>query len=115
MNDSTLKGSARSVSGLHIRNVLEAIAIKHPGLVTKFGGHAMAAGLSLPLERFDEFKEAFSREVNERLDEDDLQPRLVSDGELTSNELTLELALLMHEGGPWGQDFPEPLLMGDLN
>ncbi|AAO90054.1 single-stranded-DNA-specific exonuclease RecJ [Coxiella burnetii] len=112
MNDSTLKGSARSVSGLHIRNVLEAIAIKHPGLVTKFGGHAMAAGLSLPLERFDEFKEAFSREVNERLDEDDLQPRLVSDGELTSNELTLELALLMHEGGPWGQDFPEPLFDG---
>ena len=112
MNNSTLKGSARSVLGLHIRNVLEKIATKHPGLVINFGGHAMAAGLSLSIEHFDEFKKAFSQEVNEHLDKGNLQPRLISDGELTTHELTLELALLIHKAGPWGQDFPEPLFDG---
>lgn len=112
MNDNTLKGSARSIAGLHMHNALEIVARKYPGLVTKFGGHAMAAGLSLPLERFEQFKEVFFQEVSEHLNQEDLQPRLVSDGELTVRELTLDLALLIQDGGPWGQDFPEPLFDG---
>ena len=112
IDDNTLKGSARSIAGLHIHNALEAIARKYPGLVIKFGGHAMAAGLNLPLERFEQFKEAFFQEVSEHLNKEDLQPRLVSDGELTLEELTLNLALLIQDGGPWGQGFPEPLFDG---
>ena len=112
MSDDTLKGSARSISELHIRNVLEAIATKYPSLVTKFGGHAMAAGLSLPLDRYEEFQKAFSAEVGRNFDEEDLQPRLMSDGKLTSEELTLELAELVDQGGPWGQGFPEPVFDG---
>ncbi|CAN7950812.1 unnamed protein product, partial [Ixodes hexagonus] len=112
MNDNTLKGSARSITGLHIRNVLEAITTKHAGLVTKFGGHAMAAGLSLPAGRFEEFRQAFSQEVKDQLSEDDLRQKLITDGELASDELTLELALLMRDAGPWGQGFPEPIFDG---
>ncbi|WP_211924175.1 single-stranded-DNA-specific exonuclease RecJ [Coxiella endosymbiont of Amblyomma nuttalli] len=111
-NDDTLKGSARSVTGLHICNVLEAIATKYAGLVSKFGGHAMAAGLNLPASRFKEFQQAFSQEVANQLSEDDLQAKLITDGELTSDELTLELALLIQNAGPWGQGFPEPLFDG---
>lgn len=112
MNDSILKGSARSVTGLHIRDVLEAIAIKHAGLITRFGGHAMAAGLSLPAGRFEEFQHAFSQEVANQLSEDNYRPKLITDGELTSDELTLDLALLICNAGPWGQGFPEPLFDG---
>ena len=112
INDNILKGSARSVIGLHIRNVLEAIATKHAGLITKFGGHAMAAGLSLPTGRFEEFQHAFSQEVKNQLSEDDFGPKLITDGELDSDELTLDLALLVYNAGPWGQGFPEPLFDG---
>ncbi len=112
MNDDTLKGSARSISGLHIRNVLEAVATKYPGLITKFGGHAMAAGLSLPLKRYEEFQQAFATEVGRNFNEEDFRLRLISDGELTSEELTLELAELVDQAGPWGQGFPEPIFDG---
>ena len=112
MNDNTLKGSARSISGLNIRNVLEVITTKYPGLVTKFGGHAMAAGLNLPSDRYEEFQQAFSEEVGRALKEEDLHPRLITDGKLTSEELTLELAELIDQGGPWGQEFPEPIFDG---
>lgn len=112
MSDNTLKGSARSISGLHIRNVLEAVATKYPGLITKFGGHAMAAGLSLPLDRYEEFQQVFAAEVERNFNEEDLQLRLISDGELTSEELTLELAELIEQAGPWGQGFPEPVFDG---
>ncbi|MBT8506337.1 single-stranded-DNA-specific exonuclease RecJ [Coxiella-like endosymbiont of Rhipicephalus sanguineus] len=112
MSDNILKGSARSISGLHIRNVLEAVATKYPGLITKFGGHAMAAGLSLPLDRYEEFQQVFAAEVGRNFSEEDLQLRLISDGELTSEELTLELAELVEQAGPWGQGFPEPVFDG---
>ncbi|AKQ33558.1 single-stranded-DNA-specific exonuclease RecJ [Candidatus Coxiella mudrowiae] len=112
MSDNTLKGSARSISGLHIRNVLEAVATKYPGLITKFGGHAMAAGLSLPLDHYEEFQQVFASEVGRNFNEEDLQLRLISDGELTSEELTLELAELVEQAGPWGQGFPEPVFDG---
>lgn len=109
-----LKGSARSISGLHIRDALDAIAARHPGLLAKFGGHAMAAGLSLARERFDAFRDAFDEEVGRQVCDDDLQGRVWSDGEITAPELTLELAEQLRAAGPWGQGFPEPVFDGEF-
>ncbi|HXH02000.1 MAG TPA: DHHA1 domain-containing protein, partial [Candidatus Competibacteraceae bacterium] len=110
--DGQLKGSARSVPGLHIRDALDAVAARHPGLIRKFGGHAMAAGLSLALEHLAAFGRAFDEEVRRHLGEDDLCGRLYSDGELAPEELTLATAELLRDAGPWGQGFPEPLFDG---
>ncbi len=110
-----LKGSARSIPGLHIRDVLEAVATKHPDLITKFGGHAMAAGMSLPLQHFDAFSQAFASEVLLRVNEEDLQGRILSDGELSAANLCLEIAECIQAAGPWGQSFPEPLFDGEFN
>ncbi|MBO3274873.1 single-stranded-DNA-specific exonuclease RecJ [Pseudomonas schmalbachii] len=110
--DGSLKGSARSVPGLHIRDALDAVAARHPGLISKFGGHAMAAGLSLPQENFGAFAAAFDFEVRRQLDEDDLTGRLLSDGQLSAEEYHLELARAIRQAGPWGQHFPEPLFHG---
>ena len=110
--DGTLKGSARSVPGFHIRDALDAVAARHPGLISKFGGHAMAAGLSLPQEHFGAFAAAFDAEVRRQLDEDDLTGRLLSDGQLGAEEFHLELARALRQAGPWGQHFPEPLFHG---
>ncbi len=107
-----LKGSARSVPGLHIRDALDAIAARHPGLLTRFGGHAMAAGLTLPPSHLDRFRAAFDAEVSRLLTEDDLQGHILSDGELTDDELDLQLAELLRNAGPWGQGFPEPIFDG---
>lgn len=110
--DGLLKGSARSVPGLHIRDALDAVAAKHPGLISKFGGHAMAAGLSLPQEHYGAFAAAFDAEVRRQLSEDDLTGRLLSDGQLSVTEFNLELAKALRHAGPWGQHFPEPLFHG---
>lgn len=107
-----LKGSARSVAGFHIRDALDAVAATHPGLISKFGGHAMAAGLSLPETHFPAFAAAFDAEVRRHLSADDLTGRLLSDGELQPTEFTLELAQQLRHAGPWGQHFPEPLFHG---
>jgi single-stranded-DNA-specific exonuclease len=109
-----IKGSARSVSGLHIRDVLDAIASQHPGLVTKFGGHAMAAGLSLPRANFPTFAKAFDLEVRKHLNEADLCGQILSDGELSTTELNLRTAELLRDAGPWGQGFPEPIFDGSF-
>jgi single-stranded-DNA-specific exonuclease len=109
INPEELKGSARSVPGLHIRDVLDAVAKRHPHLIQKFGGHAMAAGLSLRLEHYTAFSAAFAEEVACRLSVEDLQQKRWSDGELIEQEMTLEIASLLRESGPWGQAFPEPL------
>jgi len=111
-SDTELKGSARSVAGLHIRDALDAVAARHPGLVTKFGGHAMAAGLTLPRTHFEAFRIAFANEAAQHLSDDDLAGRVITDGELAGDELTLELAQLLRDAGPWGQGFPEPLFEG---
>ncbi|MFL6621598.1 MAG: single-stranded-DNA-specific exonuclease RecJ [Sulfurifustis sp.] len=111
-NETELKGSARSIPGLHIRDTLDAVATRHPGLVTRLGGHAMAAGLTLPSAHFEQFRSAFDEEVSRRVAEDDLRGRIVSDGELTDEDLNLELAALLRNAGPWGQHFPEPLFDG---
>lgn len=110
--EGTLKGSARSVTGFHIRDALDAVAARHPGLISKFGGHAMAAGLSLPQENFGAFAAAFDAEVRRQLDEEDLTGRLLSDGQLGAEEFHLELARAIRQAGPWGQHFPEPLFHG---
>lgn len=110
--DGLLKGSARSVPGFHIRDALDAVAARHPGLISKFGGHAMAAGLSLPVENFGAFAAAFDAEARRQLDEDDLTGRLLSDGQLSIEEFHLELARALRLAGPWGQHFPEPLFHG---
>jgi len=109
-----IKGSARSIPGLHIRDALDAVAARHPGLLSKFGGHAMAAGLSLERSRFAEFERAFDAIVREQLDSDDLTAVLWSDGGLTADQMTLDLAQALRDGGPWGQHFPEPLFDGEF-
>ena len=110
--EGLLKGSARSVPGLHIRDALDAVAAKHPGLISKFGGHAMAAGLSLPQAHYAAFAAAFDAEVRRQLNEDDLTGRLLSDGTLSVEEFHLDLAKALRHAGPWGQHFPEPLFHG---
>ncbi|MCL7462034.1 single-stranded-DNA-specific exonuclease RecJ [Pseudomonas sp. NW5] len=110
--DGLLKGSARSIPGFHIRDALDAVAARHPGLISKFGGHAMAAGLSLPAANFSVFTEAFDAEARRQLVEDDLAGRLLSDGALQAEEFQLELAQALRQAGPWGQHFPEPLFHG---
>ena len=110
--DGMLKGSARSVPGFHIRDALDAVAARHPQLISKFGGHAMAAGLSLPEQNFPAFAEAFDEEVRRQLREEDLTGRLLSDGTLAVEEFHLELARALRHAGPWGQHFPEPMFHG---
>lgn len=115
VNDGTLKGSARSISGLHIRDTLEAIAVKHPDLISKFGGHAMAAGLSLDSEKYKEFVQIFADEVALRVNQNDVQGKFETDGELAPDELQLETAEMLNNSGPWGQGFPEPIFDGKFN
>ncbi|HDG1668668.1 TPA: single-stranded-DNA-specific exonuclease RecJ [Kluyvera ascorbata] len=107
-----LKGSGRSIQGLHMRDALERLDTLYPGLMLKFGGHAMAAGLSLEEERFEEFQRCFGELVTEWLDPALLQGEILSDGELSPQEMTLEMAQMLREAGPWGQMFPEPLFDG---
>ncbi|MFC3907681.1 single-stranded-DNA-specific exonuclease RecJ [Legionella dresdenensis] len=108
VSDSELKGSARSIPGLNIRDALAAVDKDFPGLITKFGGHAMAAGLSLPPQRFSEFQQAFIREVNKHIDIEQCEKYLLTDGNLNRSDLNLDIALLLQQAGPWGQQFPEP-------
>lgn len=110
--DGEIKGSARSVPGLHIRDALDAVAARHPHLLSRFGGHAMAAGLTLLRAHLEAFREAFDEEVSRHLSDGDLQGKIVSDGELTGEELSLPVAELLRAAGPWGQGFPEPVFDG---
>ncbi len=107
--DGQIKGSARSVPGLHIRDVLDAVATAHPELLSKFGGHAMAAGLSLEASRLEAFQAAFDVEVRRRLGSSAGCGVLESDGPVAPTELDLANAEALRQGGPWGPQFPEPL------
>lgn len=107
-----LRGSVRSVEGVHVRDVLEAIDAREPGLIVRFGGHAMAAGLTLPRGHFRRFANAFAEEVGRWLSEDQMRGVIESDGELSAAEISLETAVAVRDGGPWGQGFPEPLFDG---
>lgn len=109
VGDGELKGSARSVPDLNIRDVLASIDKDHPGLITKFGGHAMAAGLTIQYASLDAFRQAFISEVAKHLDVSQCEGELLTDGPLKSNEFSLEIAQLIHQAGPWGQQFAEPV------
>jgi single-stranded-DNA-specific exonuclease len=111
-NDFELKGSARSISGVHIRDVLAEIAVSYPSLITKFGGHAMAAGLTIPRAFFSDFASRFDEVVKSKLKESDLDNILWTDGELSREDLSLSFADILREKGPWGQAFPEPVFEG---
>ena len=108
----SIKGSARSIVGVHIRDVLSEIAAEHPKLLSKFGGHAMAAGLSLAMHDYPAFALAFDQIVSRHLAEVDLEQKVLSDGQLTEREITLEVADLLQKSATWGQGFPEPLFHG---
>jgi single-stranded-DNA-specific exonuclease len=110
--DGSLRGSARSVPGIHIRDVLDGIAARHPELISRFGGHAMAAGLSLEECNLDAFAVAFDLEVARWRDPAIPANRVETDGELSADEIALETAQALREGGPWGQAFPEPCFDG---
>ena len=110
--EGLLKGSGRSIPGLHIRDALVRVNSLNPGLIDKFGGHAMAAGLSLPKENLADFSQAFDKVVRSRLAPEQLEPIVYSDGELDSTEFDLEIAELLRQCGPWGQAFPEPVFDG---
>jgi len=107
-----IKGSARSIPGFHIRDALDAVASRHPGLIVKFGGHAMAAGLSIRAENLPAFQQAFDAEARRLLQAEDLTGELHSDGALSDREIDLPVAQLLRDAGPWGQNFPEPLFDG---
>ena len=109
-----IKGSARSIRGLHIRDALENIAAQHPGLIIKFGGHAAAAGLSLIEKNWDDFRQAFETECGRLLKESDLIGVIESDGELQTDDFNLALAECLRAAGPWGQHFPEPMFDGEF-
>ena len=113
VSDTEIKGSARSIHGLHIRDALDAIATANPGLIDKFGGHAMAAGLSLPLAKFAEFAALFDAEARKGLSKGDLEQQVVSDGEL-EGKFNLATARKIAEAAPWGQGFPEPVFDGEF-
>lgn len=109
VSDTELKGSARSVTGLNIRDVLATIDKSNPGLLGKFGGHAMAAGLSLTLDSLPLFKTIFAAQIAEHFKDDHLDTEIIlTDGELSQTDMTQDLAKLLQEAGPWGQYFPEP-------
>ena len=113
-NETVIKGSARSIKGLHIRDVLETISSRHPGMIIKFGGHAMAAGLSLNKSEFKLFEKSFNDVVKQQLDDDALQGVIESDGDLQGDDFGLPLAEAIRDAGPWGQGFIEPTFDGEF-
>lgn len=114
-DEGELKGSARSVNGLHIRDLLEEISSQYPGLIKKFGGHAMAAGLTIDKDRLDTFKLALSLTAQKRLTAEMLTAVIYSDGELASECFDIGFAHLLQSAGPWGQAFPEPVFDGEFS
>ncbi|MFO7604580.1 MAG: single-stranded-DNA-specific exonuclease RecJ [Gammaproteobacteria bacterium] len=112
--EGMLKGSARSIPGVHIRDVLDSVAAHHPSLLQKFGGHAMAAGLTLAPEDYPAFTAAFDAEVRRVVTGDLLTGVIHSDGDLSAAELNLHMAQALRDAGPWGQGFPEPTFDGEF-
>jgi single-stranded-DNA-specific exonuclease len=110
-----LRGSARSIPGLHIRDALASVDATHPGLIGKFGGHAMAAGLSLSLPDLQKFEQALRAQVERMLDPSLLRAEVVSDGELQAHEFDRANAEALRDGGPWGQGYPEPMFDGEFD
>jgi single-stranded-DNA-specific exonuclease len=112
--DGSLRGSARSIVGVNIRDALDAIATRVPGLIDKFGGHAMAAGMSLQPDKLAEFRSAFATEIAARVDAESLNGIIYSDGALSQEEMCVDTARVLRSAGPWGQGFPEPVFDGEF-
>ncbi len=113
-SEDELRGSARSVAGVHVRDVLESVATRHPGLIDRYGGHAMAAGLTLRRAALARFADAFADEVGRQLSPAQMQNVIETDGALAPAELNLDTARALEQGGPWGQAFPEPVFEGEF-
>ncbi|WP_372985835.1 single-stranded-DNA-specific exonuclease RecJ [Marinobacter sp.] len=109
-----IKGSARSIPGLHIRDALAVVDARHPGLLKKYGGHAMAAGMTIAKQDLDAFSDAFDKAVRDALTPEDLEAAIITDGPLGADELNLDTAYLLKRAGPWGQHFPEPVFDGEF-
>ncbi|MFC3025350.1 single-stranded-DNA-specific exonuclease RecJ [Vibrio zhugei] len=112
--EGTLKGSCRSVPGLHMRDALDRLDKQAPGMILKFGGHAMAAGLTIVESEYDRFSRLFDEIVRQELDESQLKGIILSDGELLPEQLSMTVAQMLRSGGPWGQTFPEPIFDGEF-
>ncbi len=113
-SNEIIKGSARSINGLHIRDLLEEITRHYPDLILTFGGHAMAAGLTIHASNFEKFSSCFNKMLGQGIFSEDICDEYITDGELSANDLTLQLAHAIQEAGPWGQAFPEPLFEGQF-
>lgn len=113
-NKTIIKGSARSIQGLHIRDLLEDMTRLYPDLILTFGGHAMAAGLTIKETDFKRFSECFVETLNKHTSIEDMHDECLTDGELTSNDLSKQLAQIIQTAGPWGQHFPEPVFEGQF-
>lgn len=114
VSDTELKGSGRSIPGVHLRDALDLVAKRAPHILSKFGGHAMAAGLSLEIQHFDEFQSVFQAVMDDLITPDLLAQTLMTDGELSSDEMSLALASDIERAGPWGQAFAEPSFDGEF-
>ena len=113
-SDKFLKGSIRSIPEVHIKDLLDLINRENPTLIERFGGHAMAAGMSILPENFLQFKEAFSQAISKHLNGKKPVLDLFTDGELEASDMTLKNAQLLCESAPWGQGFEEPIFYGDF-
>ena len=109
-----LKGSIRSIPDVHIKDLLDLVDRKNPGLILKFGGHAMAAGLSIKLEGFSSFKQEFNEAIKAHLNNEIPKVELLTDGKLEPRDISLDNAQILQQAGPWGQGFEEPLFFGDF-
>lgn len=112
--DGVLKGSCRSIHGLHMRDTLDRIDTQNPGIILKFGGHAMAAGLSIVQSQFQTFSRLFDQAVRDAIDSEALKGVILSDGELKPEDFSLHTAEMLRSAGPWGQAFPEPVFDGEF-
>tara|TARA_R110002096_G_scaffold163266_1_gene330653 strand:+ start:3097 stop:4818 length:1722 start_codon:yes stop_codon:yes gene_type:complete len=113
-NDDKLKGSARSIPGVHIRDLLEAVSTVKPGMIDKFGGHAMAAGLTIAAAKLESFKDTVAAQMRRLYPEADFSGAIVTDGTLPDSAINLDFARSLRDAGPWGSAFPEPLWSGEF-
>ena len=114
-DEHLLKGSARSIPGVHIRDLLEAVSTVRPGIIDKFGGHAMAAGLTIAESALEEFKKVAAEQMRRLYPAADFSGAIVTDGPLPEKALNLGFARSLRDAGPWGSAFPEPLWSGDFS
>jgi len=114
-NDNEIRGSVRSIDKIHIVNVLNNISINNPGLIIKYGGHAMAAGITIAKENYIKFIQIFNRELQTQTLLEDLEKIIYTDGELPNNCFNIETAELLENAGPWGSGFPEPIFVGEFS